>query len=59
MTQDQAWAMARVLAQGTGRAHYVAESIHHRGTFVALNWDQYNVLRGRNWLAHYTEEVTA
>lgn len=37
----------------------VAESIHHRGIFVALDFYQYNVLRGRNWLAHYTEAVTA
>lgn len=59
MTEEQAWAMAIVLAKGTGRTHYVAESIHHRGTFVALNLEQYDILRGRNWLAHYIEAVPA
>ncbi len=54
MTQDQAWAMARVLAKGTKEVHYTAESLHHRGLFVALNEKQYDVLRGRNWITFWT-----
>lgn len=57
MTRDQAWATATVLAKGTREVHYVAESIHHRGTFLALNERQYNTLRGRNWIAYHDEEV--
>lgn len=57
MTKDQAWAMASVLAKGTKEVHYVAESLHHRGTYFALTEAQYNVLRGRNWLAFHDLEV--
>jgi hypothetical protein len=53
MTQDQAWATARVLAKALKEDHFVAESIHHRGTFLALNERQYDVLRGRNWITFY------